>query len=570
MHAEDIIRLRAEVRRLMGELEQAQVALEDSQETGAALAQDRDALRRELEHRAKAVQMAEETLRELRGQLGAKAAFLFGLEAQQANQGAAEEELRMTVEELQVLAEELEEANEALRRANAELDQRVAERTAELEEANAKLQRANAELNSRVAAEVAARQQAQAVLFQQQKLEAMGQLTGGLAHDFNNLLTVMISGLNLLGRANDPARRTQLIERIREAAGRGADLTRRLLAFGRRQALQPEHIDLERRIRDLRDWLAQSLRSHLQVELRAEEGLWPIEVDYNALELALLNLAVNARDAMPEGGSITLSARNLHLTRRAAGKLGVAPGDYVEISVSDHGTGMPPEVASRAFEPFFTTKEVGQGTGLGLSQVYGFGQQSGGTAQVDTQPGRGTTVSLVLPRGSGMLATAAEAEAASPTEGAHAPAAILVVEDDDEVAALVADLLRHLGHETTRVASAAAALGALSNERPLDLVFTDVLLPGGMSGLDLAREVLRRRPGLPILLTTGYGGAMGTGDPLLGQLPLLRKPYTEEALRSCVESALAHKPGRSGAPAAAGGGLEQAAGQPAQPASFPG
>jgi len=547
--SQEKIQLRAEISRLRDELEQARVSTEDSHAHATQLAAECRRLVTELRDRSQSERALKAEVRLIRQAEAESSAPASPVpEDHRESEAAGQEELRLMVEELQVLAEELEEANVALRRVNAELDQRVTERTAELATANATLAHANAELNSRVEAEIAAREDVQAQLFQQQKLEALGQLTGGVAHDFNNLLTVVRSGIHLLSRLDDPDRRAKIMHRMDEAVARGADLTGRLLAFGRRQALRPEYVDITGSIDDWRDLLAHALRSDLRLETRVEPGVWPVEVDRSALELALLNLALNARDATPGSGTVTLAARNLPLKAADAAALSL-PGDgYVELSVSDTGGGMRPEVLERVFEPFFTTKETGKGTGLGLAQVYGFAKQSGGTARVRSAPGAGTTVAVILPRTRARppaerarrqfgqeFGEAAGDERSAGTAGRRA--SILLVEDNDEVAALVSDLLRQLGHSITRASTVTAALGALSDERPVDLVFTDVLLPGGGSGLDLAREVARRRPGLPVVLTTGYGGEM-LRDVISTRLPLLQKPYEPEALKAIVESSL--------------------------------
>lgn len=410
------------------------------------------------------------------------------------------------------------------------------------------LEQLNVELNTRVEQEVAARKEAQAKQFQRQKLEALGQLTGGVAHDFNNLLMVLTSGLDMLARAEDPARRAELVHRIQGAAGKGAELTRRLLAFGRRQELRPEPLDVAAYMDNLRELLRHSLRADLNIVTRCDEALWTIKVDVGALELALLNLAVNARDAMPGGGTLTLSARNRRLQSDAAAALGLAAGDYVELSVSDEGVGMAPEVLTRVFEPFFTTKPVGQGTGLGLPQVYGFAQQSGGMAAVQSRPGEGTRVALLLPRTAEPARSLAEqpmvagAQPRTELEAAHPirEAWILVVEDDDDVATLVIELLTQFGHHVTRVSTAAEALGILeqrTERSPIDLVFTDVLLPGGQSGLDLAHQLAQHESAPLILLTTGYFGDEASYESRAG-LPVLRKPYSVEALKQTIDRVL--------------------------------
>jgi CheY-like chemotaxis protein len=314
-------------------------------------------------------------------------------------------------------------------------------------------------------------------------------------------------------------------------------LTRRLLAFGRRQPLHPGRVELEVHAAGLAELLRHTLREDILIHLQFDTGLWPAEADVAALELALLNLVVNARDAMPDGGQVVLSAHNAALRNGQSARWGLAEGDYIEIRVSDTGKGMPPEVLERVFEPFFTTKEVGKGTGLGLAQVYGFAKQSGGTAWVESQLGRGTSVHLLLPRSLRVR----EATQADMAGGRHphdaGPLSILVVEDNESVAAAVVEMLTQLGHEAVHVASVGAALGVLSGDRPIDLVFTDVLLPGGDSGLDLARELTQRKPDVPVVLTSGYGGGV-TGRLAAANLPFLRKPYRLETLKMTIEEAL--------------------------------
>jgi signal transduction histidine kinase/ActR/RegA family two-component response regulator len=522
-----------EIVRLGQELEQAHVSLEDAHAEIAALAKERNYL----QQRIASLEAARLTNDAACIRARNEAATAASLAAERLQDLAATEELRSALEETSVLAEELREANEALIEANTHLDQRVAERTAALNAANAKLERINADLQRRVEAETAERTKAQAALFQVQKLEAIGQLTGGIAHDFNNLLMVITSGLQSLQLPADPERRERVLRRTEEAAWRAVDLTRRLLAFARRQALHPERLDLPQQIDNLRELLTHGLREDIEVRVDIAADVWPLETDVGALELALLNLAVNARDAMPKGGVLTIAARNSPVDARSAAQLRVPVGDYVEVSVADCGTGMPPELVDKVFEPFFTTKSNGRGTGLGLAQVYGFVQQSGGTAWVESQEGKGTTVRFLLPR-SWREPPRRPAEPAR--EGAAARPAghlrVLVVEDDDAVATVVLDMLRQLGHSGTRVSTIAAALAILADPDQVDLVFSDVLLPGG-SGLDLAREMRQRQINLPIILTSGYGGSL-THRLAAVNLPFLRKPYRIDALGRAIEAAL--------------------------------
>ncbi|HEX3405388.1 MAG TPA: ATP-binding protein [Acetobacteraceae bacterium] len=543
--------VRTELARLNAELEQALVAVEDAQKEVTLLARQRDALAAtDAELRAARAkseasrQTAEEVATTLREQLAVALSTLAGRQANEMAESARDEELGVALEEAQTLAEELQVANDALLTSNQELDQRVADRTGALDKANAALELINAELQRRVEIEAAAREEAQSRLFQAQKLEAIGQLTGGIAHDFNNLLTVITGSTQFLRHTDNPERRGHLLRRIEEAAWRGADLTRRLLAFGRRQPLHPDRVDLGVQASGLTELLRHTLREDISIHMQFDPDLWPVEADVGALELALLNIAVNARDAMPDGGQIVLAAHNMTMQAGQPTRLGLAPGDYVEISVSDAGIGMPPEVLERVFEPFFTTKQAGKGTGLGLAQVYGFAKQSGGTAWVESRQGEGTCVHIQLPRSwrepaaESVPLTASEVRAAA-HEGALS---ILVVEDDEAVAAVVLEMLGQLGHHTLHVVSVAAALGVLSGDRQVDLVFTDVLLPGGGSGLDLAREIARQALGIPVVLTSGYGGGV-TGRLAAANLPFLRKPYRIEALKLAIDEAL-----RQGAP----------------------
>ena len=393
---------------------------------------------------------------------------------------------------------------------------------------------------------VTARNALETRLRQAQKLEAVGQLTGGVAHDFNNLLQVVLSGLTLMERTQDPERRALLLDSVRRAALRGGELTKRLLTVARRQSLRPEAIDLGAWLSDgAAALLTRALRGDIQTELRVPSGLPPVQADPDELELAVLNLAVNARDAMPGGGTLTITAEPAVLDGLTDPD--GLQGAFVRLTVADTGTGMSEDTQARVFEPFFTTKGVGQGTGLGLAQVYGFVRQSGGGVRLRSRPGEGTAVSLLLPVSDAAPRASApvgEAAMAQPAEGA----AVLVCEDDEDVAALAVDMLEQLGHRPTRVGTAAAALGALADGRAVDLLFTDVLMPGGMDGLALAREARCRRPGLPVLLTTGYTGADAAAVPR--GMPMLRKPYKLPDLAQALQSALAAAPPPSRALAA--------------------
>ena len=414
----------------------------------------------------------------------------------------------------------------AREQAARELERLVAERTNALQEANDQLR-----------VEMAERERVEETLRQAQKIEAIGRLTGGIAHDFNNLLMVISGGLEMLQRQTDPARRRRLMDGMLQAAQRGAGLTRQLLAFSRRQALRPQTIDLARHIGAMREWLARSLRGDMNVELDFPDEIWPVEVDPGELELVLLNLAVNARDAMPKGGTIVVRGENLpdikddHLA-----------GDYVRLTVIDTGMGMPPEVQAHVFEPYFTTKDVGKGSGLGLAQVYGFAIQSRGAVRINSELGRGTSIALYLPRSDKAPSDDRHEidEARAGQQLVHGIGRILLVEDDDEVAALTGEMLDQLGYEVARAASATAALGALANGRRIDIVFSDIMMPGGMNGVDLLREIRRRRPDLPVVLTSGYAEAAAREANAAG-VHILPKPYRLDDLSAALQTAMSNR-----------------------------
>ena len=384
-----------------------------------------------------------------------------------------------------------------------------------------------------VVADVTDRRAVEERLRQAQKLEAIGQLTGGVAHDFNNLLMVISGGLDMLDHRSDPARRDRITSGMRQAVARGSALSRQLLAFSRKQALRSEPIDLARQIGGMQELLDRSLRGDVQVKTELPDGLWPVEVDPGELELVVLNLAVNARDAMPEGGQITISAVNV--PGRADGEY---VGDYVRLSVADTGTGMPPDVITRVFEPFFTTKEVGRGSGLGLAQTHGFVRSSGGDVRINSVLGKGTEISLFLPRSLKSPVAPAErthCEIFDKPRLAASAGDVLIVEDDDEVAALTIEMFEHLGFQVTRVAGAEAALGALANGRKINLLFSDVMMPGAMNGIELAHQFRIRRPDLPVLLTSGHAQAAQRQAETFG-FRLLPKPYRLEELATAVKT----------------------------------
>ncbi len=365
-------------------------------------------------------------------------------------------------------------------------------------------------------------------LRQTQKIEALGQLTGGVAHDFNNLLQVLSGGLQVLGRQADPARREQIFTAMRQAVDRGASLCRQLLAFSRRQALKPEAVNLERLAGGMQELLNRSLRGDIQIQTSFAQCLWCVEVDPGELELVILNLALNARDAMPSGGTIEIGARNMPALAEHE-----LAGDFVRLDIADSGVGMSAASLGHAFEPFFTTKEVGSGSGLGLAQAHGFAMASGGAVRIASTPGRGTLVSLYLPRTLKSPAYTADLMPHAADDVAGNAGQVLVVEDDDEVAALTVEMIHQLGYDATRVASAEAALGALADRRTVDIVFSDVMMPGRMNGVELAQEIRRRRPNLPVLLTSGFAEAARrkAGSQ---QLRIIPKPYRIDELRDAL------------------------------------
>jgi PAS domain S-box-containing protein len=379
-------------------------------------------------------------------------------------------------------------------------------------------------------------QKAQEQLLQAQKMEGIGQLTGGVAHDFNNLLTIIMGNLETLQRGLqaprlDAARLLRSTDNALRGAQRAAALTQRLLAFSRRQPLDPKPVDVSRLVSGMSDLLRRTIGEQIAIEAVLAGGLWRAHVDPNQLEVAILNLAVNARDAMPDGGKLTIETANARLDEGyAAAQAEVVPGQYVSICVSDTGHGMTKQVLERAFEPFFTTKEVGQGTGLGLSQVYGFVKQSGGHIKIYSEPGQGTTVKLYLPRLHGEVAVQKEPDLRTLPRSADAET-ILVVEDDDDVRAYSKEVLRELGYSVLEASTATAALRMLDQHPQIDLLFTDVGLPGGMNGRQLADEARKRRPDLKILFTTGYArNAIVHEGRLDPGVQLVTKPFTYAAV----------------------------------------
>ena len=374
--------------------------------------------------------------------------------------------------------------------------------------------------------DISARRAAEDQLHHAQKMEAVGQLTGGIAHDFNNLLTVVIGNLEMLETRVGDDRSRGLVRQAEEAAELGAELIDRLLTFARRRSLEPQSLDLNELILGLGDILRRALGEAVDLSIVLSPGLWPVRSDSGQLENALLNLCLNARDAMPAGGRVIIETENAEVDGEAIpGDPEVRPGSYVRLSVSDSGPGMAPEVRARAFEPFFTTKEPGVGTGLGLSMVYGFARQSGGFARIDSEAAKGTTVSLFLPRWEGALAdTLPEGAALESAQGRGET--ILVVEDDARVRQVTVQRLKSLGYQVRAAGSGQAALETLDAHDGIELLFTDIVMPGGMSGRELAVAIRERHPGVKVLYTSGYTAQAAAQREALGPgEALLPKPY---------------------------------------------
>ena len=363
-------------------------------------------------------------------------------------------------------------------------------------------------------------EQMQQRLAESQKLDALGQLTGGVAHDFNNLLMVISGSLHFLKKsAGNDAKALRAIAAIETASKRGAALTSQLLTFARRQSVNPQPIDLSERIEAVREVLETGVGSTVALAFDLGTDVWPVTVDISEFETALVNLVINARDAMPIGGTIRVGVRNVTLAE--------APyiGDYAAIAVSDAGTGIAPDVLSKVFDPFFTTKAVGKGTGLGLSQVHGFAHQAGGTVRIESELGKGTTVTILLPRE--IIRLHADNHDDTTTGGSGT---VLLVEDNPDVASVSAGLLEQLGYTVRRVSDAEAALCEIERDG-IDLVFSDIVMPGIMDGLKLAHRLKEIRPHLPILLATGYSEAAAN---VRGDFPILRKPYEIHQLSQAI------------------------------------
>jgi PAS domain S-box-containing protein len=429
----------------------------------------------------------------------------------------------------------LKESEERLRETNELLERRVAERTAELEAAN-----------RRLAAQIEERERAEAQLRQAQRIEAVGQLTSGVAHDFNNLLTAVIGNLELLetrlGKTDDHSAR--LLAAAEAAAERGARLTAQLLAFSRQQRMSPEPVDLNRVVDAMGELLQSTIGATTSIETRLSPDLWPALADSSQIELVLLNLAINARDAMAAPGKITIETANVTLAGPERPEE-PRPGDYVMVSVTDTGNGIPQDILDKVFDPFFTTKEVGKGSGLGLSQVLGVAQQLGGGVRIETRPGEGTVVRVYLPRV--RTADAQPERGPAPSHDAAVDgtrradgAVILLVDDDSDVRAVAAAILREAGHEVIEAGSGGGALDRLDRDAgQIELMIADIAMPG-MSGIELARAARNRRPDLPVLFVTGFASAT---VPLEDAPPeqILRKPFRASQLMRRVTRALEEK-----------------------------
>jgi len=396
-------------------------------------------------------------------------------------------------------------------------------------------------LEAKVVERTTALMAAEAALHQAQKMEAVGQLTGGLAHDFNNLLTGISGALELIRRRQATGTLTddtllRYVSMAQGATSRAAALTHRLLAFSRQQTLAPEPTDVNCLLAGLRELVQHTVGPSIVIEVKADAQLWGTLVDPSQLESAVLNLCINARDAMPDGGRLSIATRNRELDKVEADALGLPPGAYVTLSVADTGVGMSPQVMAKAFDPFFTTKPIGQGTGLGLSMIYGFARQSGGLAQIDSTLGVGTTVCLLLPRQAMPAAAARTDDPASIAPQAAPGERLLVVDDDASVRSIACELLKESGYMVLEAQDGLAALDILQSDIPLDLLVTDVGLPGGMNGRQLANAARAVRPGLKVLFITGYAEQAVMGNVQLDAgMQILTKPFALDVLAKRVK-----------------------------------
>lgn len=388
----------------------------------------------------------------------------------------------------------------------------------ELARASEQIHSAKAELERRVAEAVASAEQSQKALLQSQKLEALGRLTGGIAHDFNNVMQTLTTGLQLLLISASEPRIKKTAEACQRAVGRAAELTRQLMAFGRVQDSQLETVDVMEQLEIMKPLLGGGLRSNIELQIKPATDVWPVIIDPAQLELAMLNVAINARDAMPDGGTLTVTVRNVGMSNPASD---LAVGDYVEIAMADTGQGMSPEVLNRALDPFFTTKPIGQGSGMGLPQAYGFAKQVGGTLTIDSKPDGGTTITFYLPRALRSVSVATPAKQSTSPQPAKSGGKLLFVEDDPLVSAVVAPALRAAGFDVHEADNADKALSLLASHGPFDIVFSDIVMPGKVTGIDLAEHVSEHYPNTRIILASGYSERRAT----VPGVQILGKPY---------------------------------------------
>jgi signal transduction histidine kinase len=426
----------------------------------------------------------------------------------------------------------MRKAERDLRHLNETLESQVADRTREL-----------AEVNGRLEAEMADRRQAEEMLWHTQRLEVIGRIAGGVAHDFNNLLAVISGNQELIRDALErpgPLHRDRLLRYLStadRAAARGAQITGQLLAFSRRSVLRHESVDVNALITGFESFLRRALGESVSLDLNFAPSLWSCQIDPIQFEAAILNLIVNARDAMEEGGRASVETGNVTFARAGQGKLdGLDPGSYVHIRVTDSGVGMTEDVMARAFEPFFTTKDIGSGSGLGLSQVYGFVKQSGGHVTIESEPGRGTVFSIYLPRADAQAKPIAGANALPEDRVPTGSETVLVVEDNEDVRNVVVTTISDLGYRVLIAANGAQALALIDSDAKIDLLFSDVVMPGGINGFDLARQAMGRRRQLRAVFTSGYAQTDGGG--VNADYPLIMKPYRRAELAQKIRLAL--------------------------------
>ncbi|MCK0196230.1 response regulator [Ancylobacter sp. 6x-1] len=400
-----------------------------------------------------------------------------------------------------------------------------------------------AERNRELANQIEERERVEYTLRQMQRLEAVGQLTAGVAHDFNNLLTVILGNIGFVERSLERLgiqdRALERLGHMRMAAERGAKLTAQLLAFSRRQKLEPKPVDLNETVSGMRDLLQSTMGGSVQLKTNLNPGLWPALVDPTQIELIILNLAINARDAMDVGGMLTVETFNIRHAKQPRRPEEPSPGDYVVLAVSDTGSGMNEEVLAKAFEPFFTTKEIGKGSGLGLPQVYGFAKQSGGGVSIDTRLGEGTTIRVYLPRAAGTAQQPGGQEPATAPEPGRDDHIVLLVDDDAAVRDVTASMLRDLGYHVIDAGNGSSALELLRSGQAVDLLLVDYAMPG-MNGAELARAAGQLRPGLPTVFITGYADLKALRE--IGEERVVRKPFQDNELQLRLAGALSHRP----------------------------